>query len=395
MNDRQITIAISALIAIGVALVIFLFLHLGGFALFMALLIALVLGAVLMAALLFAAWGRDGMPPEVRDRLQQVQGSWGPMRDRMSQGVERVGQSVGPMAERMGQSVGPLRDRIGERVSPLREKIGEVVSGATGSKTADGDRVTREDRAAGIQSAGVMTRPAAAGPGGVAPGAVVPGGGAPDTPDAPPGTDHKPDAMRRETQEQARREWSGGEAAEAPVAETPSVETPSAESPSVETASVQPSSAESPSGPETRDAAEAVPGVPASGGDQVAPPVDEDRTGDRPGHAPAPPSGAASGGTGGAARKPGTLDAPREDGADDLKRIRGIGPKLEEMLHGIGVWHFDQIAAWSSEEVAWVDDNIEGFKGRVTRDDWVAQARTLAGGEETAFSKRMDEGDVH
>ncbi|QYX57688.1 hypothetical protein K1T73_04670 [Roseovarius sp. SCSIO 43702] len=95
------------------------------------------------------------------------------------------------------------------------------------------------------------------------------------------------------------------------------------------------------------------------------------------------------------ARKPETLDAPREEGPDDLKRIRGIGPKLEAMCHRLGFYHFDQIASWSDEEVAWVDDNLEGFKGRVTRDDWVAQARHLAEGGETEFSKRVDEGDVY
>ncbi|SER54926.1 Predicted 5' DNA nuclease, flap endonuclease-1-like, helix-3-turn-helix (H3TH) domain [Tranquillimonas rosea] len=93
--------------------------------------------------------------------------------------------------------------------------------------------------------------------------------------------------------------------------------------------------------------------------------------------------------------KPPTLNAPREGGADDLKEIKGVGPKLEEMLHGMGLYHFDQIAAWGPAEVAWVDQNLEGFKGRVSRDDWVAQAKVLAGGGETEFSKRVDKGDVY
>ncbi|NNU81833.1 NADH-quinone oxidoreductase subunit NuoE [Halovulum dunhuangense] len=75
--------------------------------------------------------------------------------------------------------------------------------------------------------------------------------------------------------------------------------------------------------------------------------------------------------------RPAALDAPRGGAADDLTRIKGIGPKLAEMLHGMGYYHFDQIAAWTGAEIAWVDDNLEGFKGRVTRDNWVEQARSL------------------
>ncbi|MDF0599224.1 NADH-quinone oxidoreductase subunit E [Psychromarinibacter sp. C21-152] len=88
------------------------------------------------------------------------------------------------------------------------------------------------------------------------------------------------------------------------------------------------------------------------------------------------------------ARKPEALDAPREGKADDLKKIKGVGPKLEALLHGLGFYHFDQIAAWTAEEIAWVDANLEGFKGRVTRDEWVKQAKLLASGQETEFSKR-------
>lgn len=82
----------------------------------------------------------------------------------------------------------------------------------------------------------------------------------------------------------------------------------------------------------------------------------------------------------GAAAKPVFLTAARGGQPDDLKLIKGVGPKLEQMLHGMGVFHFDQIAAWTAEEVAWVDDNLEGFKGRVSRDGWVGQAKTLASG---------------
>ncbi|PWK61066.1 NADH:ubiquinone oxidoreductase [Roseicyclus mahoneyensis] len=93
--------------------------------------------------------------------------------------------------------------------------------------------------------------------------------------------------------------------------------------------------------------------------------------------------------------RPAALDGPRAGGADDLKRIKGIGPKLEQLCHRLGFYHFDQIAAWTPAEVAWVDENLEGFKGRVTRDTWVAQARVLAAGGDTEFSRKVDDGDVY
>jgi predicted flap endonuclease-1-like 5' DNA nuclease len=76
--------------------------------------------------------------------------------------------------------------------------------------------------------------------------------------------------------------------------------------------------------------------------------------------------------------RPVGLDGPRGGKPDDLKLIVGVGPKLEALCNRLGFWHFDQIAAWTPAEVAWVDDNLEGFKGRVTRDNWIAQARDLA-----------------
>jgi NADH-quinone oxidoreductase subunit E len=96
-----------------------------------------------------------------------------------------------------------------------------------------------------------------------------------------------------------------------------------------------------------------------------------------------------------AARKPRGLKAPRKGAADDLKKIKGVGPALEALLHGLGYFHFDQIAKWTAAEVAWVDENVEGFHGRVTRDDWVAQAKILAAGGETEFSTRVEKGDVY
>lgn len=93
--------------------------------------------------------------------------------------------------------------------------------------------------------------------------------------------------------------------------------------------------------------------------------------------------------------RPEALSGARNGGADDLKMIKGVGPKLEIMLNELGFYHFDQIAGWSAAEVAWVNDNLTGFKGRVSRDNWVEQARKLASGQETEFSKRVSDGDVY
>ncbi len=93
--------------------------------------------------------------------------------------------------------------------------------------------------------------------------------------------------------------------------------------------------------------------------------------------------------------RPAALAQPREGGPDDLKKIKGVGPKLEELLHSLGFYHFDQIAAWTPAELGWVDENLEGFHGRASRDDWVGQAKILATGGETDFSQRVDKGDVY
>lgn len=74
--------------------------------------------------------------------------------------------------------------------------------------------------------------------------------------------------------------------------------------------------------------------------------------------------------------------------ADDLKKLKGVGPKLEKLLNELGVFHFWQIASWNADEVTWVDDRLK-FKGRIARDGWIDQAKILAEGGETEFSKRQ------
>jgi NADH-quinone oxidoreductase subunit E len=78
--------------------------------------------------------------------------------------------------------------------------------------------------------------------------------------------------------------------------------------------------------------------------------------------------------------KPAMLSAPREGRADDLKLIRGVGPKLEEMLNRMGIYHFEQIGQWSDMNLRWVDQNLGSFRGRAVRDDWIGQSRKLSTG---------------
>lgn len=80
-------------------------------------------------------------------------------------------------------------------------------------------------------------------------------------------------------------------------------------------------------------------------------------------------------------RRPMEIEKP--DAPDDLKLISGIGPKLEQVLNGLGIWTFAQIAAWQREEAAWVDDYLQ-FSGRIDRDNWIGQAGALTNGGATA-----------
>ncbi|MDX5464726.1 MAG: 50S ribosomal protein L21 [Alphaproteobacteria bacterium] len=69
-----------------------------------------------------------------------------------------------------------------------------------------------------------------------------------------------------------------------------------------------------------------------------------------------------------------------EGAADDLKKISGVGPVLEKKLHALGITQYAQIAAFTADEIARVDE-VLNFKGRIEREDWVSQAKALAAGE--------------
>jgi NADH-quinone oxidoreductase subunit E len=76
---------------------------------------------------------------------------------------------------------------------------------------------------------------------------------------------------------------------------------------------------------------------------------------------------------------PELLKKPRGK-ADDLKLIWGVGPAFEKLLNKTGIWHFDQIASWSAADIKHVDALLKGFHGRISRDEWVKQAKKLAKG---------------
>ncbi len=83
-----------------------------------------------------------------------------------------------------------------------------------------------------------------------------------------------------------------------------------------------------------------------------------------------------------AAKKPAAKPAAKKAaGADDLKRLSGVGPALEKKLHEAGVTTFAQIAAWTPEDVAEMDEKLS-FKGRIEREGWIEQAKKLAAEKE-------------
>ena len=86
--------------------------------------------------------------------------------------------------------------------------------------------------------------------------------------------------------------------------------------------------------------------------------------------------------------RPKGLGFPRNGKPDDLKMISGVGPKIEKTLHGLGIFHFDQVASWHADELKWVDGYLN-FKGRAIREDWVAQADALAVGGRDEYVRRF------
>lgn len=78
---------------------------------------------------------------------------------------------------------------------------------------------------------------------------------------------------------------------------------------------------------------------------------------------------------------------------DDLKRIRGIGVLIEKRLNALGIAAYEQIANWTAADIERVSTSLD-FKGRIERENWVEQARILASGGHTEFSRRVDKGEI-
>ena len=85
------------------------------------------------------------------------------------------------------------------------------------------------------------------------------------------------------------------------------------------------------------------------------------------------------------------LSTPVGGKADDLQMISGIGPKLEKLLHELGIYHFAQIASWTKKDIEEVDSKLK-FKGRIEREEWVRQAKLLAAGKFEQFEKEYGTG---
>jgi predicted flap endonuclease-1-like 5' DNA nuclease len=77
-----------------------------------------------------------------------------------------------------------------------------------------------------------------------------------------------------------------------------------------------------------------------------------------------------------ARERPLAMERPVDGKPDDLTLIGGIGPKIQDVLNSLGIWHFDQIAEWTPQNIAWVDEYLS-FAGRITREGWVEQAAVL------------------
>ena len=71
-------------------------------------------------------------------------------------------------------------------------------------------------------------------------------------------------------------------------------------------------------------------------------------------------------------------DGPTDGTPDDLKVIKGIGPKFEGDLNSKGIYYYRQIANWSAADVEMVEGIIDSIPGRIQRDEWVKQAKTLS-----------------
>jgi predicted flap endonuclease-1-like 5' DNA nuclease len=80
--------------------------------------------------------------------------------------------------------------------------------------------------------------------------------------------------------------------------------------------------------------------------------------------------------------------APTSSIPDNLELIKGLGPKVNNLLKGLGVTSFAQVANWTAADVADIDAKLGAFAGRITRDNWIDQAQLLAAGDIAGFEQK-------
>lgn len=171
-------------------------------------------------------------------------------------------------------------------------------------------------------------------------------------------------------------ERGNGKASAAGLAETPDAATDTDEAPTTAQAR-----GENVGRPDPTDTPGAAAARTPAGADATPEPdrVPADKATPKPKRAKpaAKPKSEAASATLDSADRPAGLDAP-EGEKDDLKRIKGVGPKIEGILNDLGIYHFRQIAGWDRKNVEWVDGYLK-FRGRIDRDDWISQAKEFAG----------------
>jgi predicted flap endonuclease-1-like 5' DNA nuclease len=86
---------------------------------------------------------------------------------------------------------------------------------------------------------------------------------------------------------------------------------------------------------------------------------------------------------------PAAPPTPAKPGADELTRIKGLGPKLAEQLRGLGVTSLAQIAAWDDADIDRIDAQLGRFQGRIRRDDWRTQAGLLVAGDTAGYQAKF------
>lgn len=113
----------------------------------------------------------------------------------------------------------------------------------------------------------------------------------------------------------------------------------------------------------------------------------------KPAPAPAPVTGPVTGPVPAPPAPSATQErAPVESAAktgDDLTRMKGLGPKIAGLLSEMGITTYAQIAAWDEEDITRIDAQLGRFSGRITRDQWVAQAKLLTSGDEASFTAQF------